>query len=137
MGSTKFFVIHLREVIKTVIFVVLGIILIGLLIHFFKPNSTNQAAMYTPGSYASTIILNDNPVEVVVTVDAHEILSVELLNMNEEQAVFYPLMQPTLNAIADEIVAKQSLDVEIPAQSEYTSAILLKAVDLALAKAQL
>lgn len=137
MGNTKFFVIHLKELIKTIVFIVLGIILIGLLVYCILPKEKNQEAMYTPGSYSSTIILNDNPLEVVVTVDNSEILSVELMNMNEEQAVFYPLMQPTLTAIAEEIVANQTLDVAIPAETEYTSGLLLKAVDMALAKARI
>lgn len=137
MGSTRIFVVHLKELIKTLIFIVLGIILISLLVYFFIPKDKKETAVFTPGSYSTSIILNDNPLEVVVTVGENEIQSVELLNMNEEQAVFYPLMQPTLNAIADEIVKNQTLDIAIPAETEYTSGLLLKAVDMALAKARL
>lgn len=137
MGSTRIFVVHLKELIKTLIFIALGIILISLLVYFFLPKDKTETAAYTPGSYTTDIILNDNPIQVVVTVDADEITSVELLNMNEEQAVFYPLMKPTFGVIAEEIVKTQSLEIDVPAETEYTSGLLLKAVDMALAKARL
>jgi uncharacterized protein with FMN-binding domain len=137
MGSHKFFVVHLKELIKTVVFVVLGIILICLLVYFFIPKEKEHAAIYEPGSYAQAIILNDNPIEVMVTVDSDKILSVELLNMSEEQLVFYPLIKPTLHMLADEIVKSQSLDITIPDETIHTSGLLLKAVDMALSKARL
>ena len=137
MGSTRIFVIHLRELIKTLIFIVLGIILIGLLAYFFIPKDKGEAAQFIPGSYSQTIVLSDNPIDVVVTVDENDITQVELLNMSEEQAVFYPLIQPTLDSIAEEIVRTQSLEISVPNETEYTSGLLLKAVDMALSKARL
>ncbi len=140
MSSTKIFVIRLREVLKYGFFIIAGVVLAGILIYFFLPKEMEQdpnSAMYTPGKYSCAIILNESPISVEVTVDEQEIVSIDLLNMDDSQAVFYPLVQPTLISIAEQVVKTQSLEVSLSKESEYTGSLLLNAIESALSKARL
>ena len=56
-SKTKIVVLHMKEVIYTVVFVILGILLILLLTFMFLPNGkkhTSQKQEYMPGVYTST-----------------------------------------------------------------------------------
>ncbi len=135
MGHTKIIVVQLKELLKTALFALLGILLIALLIYFFLPREKNTTAMYTPGTYSSQITLHNTPVSVDVTVTSKKITSIQLKNMAEVQEVFYPLVQPTFDKLAKEIVKSQSLDVNIPQDAVITSNVLLDAVSKALLQA--
>ena len=57
-SKTKIVVLHMKEVIYTVVFVVLGILLILLLTFMFLPNDekhTSKKQEYMPGVYTSTV----------------------------------------------------------------------------------
>ena len=101
-----------------------------MLIYLFVPNNNNEYASvrYIPGTYSTQIMLDQNPVSVDVTVSELEILSIELNNLSEAQSLSYPLLQPTMETIASEIVATQSLEVEISSSQVETGRLLLKAV---------
>ncbi len=61
-SKTKIVVLHMKEVIYTVVFVVLGILLILLLTFMFLPNDekhTSKKQEYMPGVYTSTVTLNN------------------------------------------------------------------------------
>ena len=71
-SKTKIVVLHMKEIIYTVIFAVLAIVLILLLIFMFRPghhSGSNDKKIYTPGIYTSDITLNNTALEVEVTVD--------------------------------------------------------------------
>lgn len=136
MGGTKFMVIKFRELLKTVIFAILGVIIIIALIYFFMPKN-NQNAKYTAGVYTSQITLNNEEVDLKVTVDDTKIKSVELLHTTETLPVFYPLFESTAEEIGKEIVKNQSLDINIPPEAEYTARIILDAVEQSLDSASL
>ena len=73
-----------------------------------------------------------------VAVDANRISSVSLVPLSEAVTTMYPLMQPTLDELADQIVTTQSLEnLTYSSQSRYTSAALLKAIQTALDKAKI
>lgn len=133
----KIIVVQLKEVIRTAAFAIIGLILIILLIYFFIPKDNSPAAIYTPGTYSSEIILHSNPVLVSVTVSGDEIEMIELLNMQASQGSFYPLFEPTLDELAKEIIETQSLEVSASTDTAVTSSILLEAVSNALSKAEL
>ena len=66
-SKTKIVVLHMKEIIYTVIFAVLAIVLILLLIFMFRPghySGSNDKKIYTPGIYTSDITLNNTAVEV-------------------------------------------------------------------------
>jgi uncharacterized protein with FMN-binding domain len=141
MGGTKIFVFQLRELIKTAVFAVIGIALIIALAYLFIPRERTQAEpnvrldRYIPGTYTAQITLNNDPVDVVVTVSQNEILSIELKNMAEAQEVFYPLVRPTMTHLTNEIIKQQSLDIQTAEDSAVTGSVLLGAVREALAQA--
>ncbi len=135
MGGTKFMVIKFKELLKTAIFAVLGVIIIIAIVYFMVPK--NKTAMYKPGVYSSNIVIDDELIQVDVAVDEQEIKSVSLIHTSETLPVFYPLLEKTASTISDEIVAKQSLDVEIPPDASVTSQIILDAVEQSLEKAAL
>ena len=72
-----------------------------------------------------------------VTVDADRIKAIRLVNLSEAAAASYPLVTPSLDHIAEQILASQSLEgITCPQENKYTSQILLSAITEALEKAQ-
>jgi len=142
MAGTKIFVLQLKDVIKTTLFAVMGLVLILLLVYLFVPHSKDTestggaGALYIPGTYSSQIVLSDSPVTVDVTVSADEILTVKMTNLGETQAVFYPLVKPVMDTLAKEIVEYQTTDITPSSDYPVTGQILLNAVQRALNKAK-
>lgn len=146
-SKTKIVVLHVKELIYTGIFAALGVLFIVLLIIMFLPKDEKKETTsstltqttentYVPGVYTTSLILNDNVVEIEVTVDEHNINSIRLVNLDEAVAAMYPLIQPSFEDLADQIVTNQSLEgVTYPDESKYTSMILLDAITNSLEKA--
>lgn len=140
MGKTKIIVLHLKQIIKSCLFFLIGIILIGILIFMFIPKNKNEnqksSSIYNPGKYCSQIILHNKPVNIEVSVNQNEILSIKLNDISQSQEVFYPLFKPAMETLAREIIHYQSID--IPTINDYaiTGKILISAVDSALQKAR-
>ena len=139
-SKTKIVVLHLKELIYTAIFAVLGILLILLLIFMFLPDKKEKSAaetmQYTAGVYTSSIQLNDNAIDVEVVVDSSHINSISLKNLDEATAAMYPLMQPALDNLSQQIYKKQSLEnISYGDDNQYTSTVLLQAIQAALDKA--
>ncbi len=79
MSSKTKIVVLTHEGIYTVIFVVLGIVLILLLTFMFLPNDekhTSKKQEYMPGVYTSAVTLNNTSLEVEVAVDDTHINSI-------------------------------------------------------------
>jgi uncharacterized protein with FMN-binding domain len=76
--------------------------------------------------------LNDEPLHVRVTVSENEILSVALSDMGEVQRVFYPLFEPEMSSLAEEILRHQSAYVAVDTDYPVTNRILHDAVHSAL-----
>ena len=139
-SKTKIVVLHLKELIYTAIFAVLGILLIILLIFMFLPdnkdNATKETMKYTAGVYTSSIQLNNNAIDVEVMVDDTHINSISLVNLDETTAAMYPLMQPALDNLSQQIYENQSLEnISYEDDNQYTSMVLLNAIQDALDKA--
>ena len=139
-SKTKIVVLHLKELIYTAIFAVLGILLIILLIFMFLPDNkdktTKETMKYTAGVYTSSIQLNDYGIDLEVMVDSTQINSISLINLDETTAAMYPLMQPALDNISQQIYEKQSLEnISYEDDNQYTSMVLLQAIQAALDKA--
>ena len=139
-SKTKIVVLHLKELIYTAIFAVLGILLILLLVFMFLPDSKNKTTKetmkYTAGVYTSSIQLNNNAIDVEVMVDDTHINSISLVNLDETTAAMYPLMQPALDNLSQQIYENQSLEnISYEDDNQYTSMVLLNAIQDALDKA--
>ena len=140
-SKTKIVVLRMKEIIYTGIFVGLAILLDTLCLIMFRPKKDtagSEAASYIPGVYSASLNLGNQDVNVQVAVDANRISSVSLVPLSEAVTTMYPLMQPTLDELADQIVSTQSLEnLTYSSQSRYTSAALLKAIQTALDKAKI
>ncbi len=139
-SKTKIVVLHLKEVVYTAIFAALGILLVILLIFMFLPGRKGEenktAARYAAGAYTSSLQLNGSAIDVEVVVDDNRINSISLVNLDEATAAMYPLMQPALDNISQQVYEKQSLEgVSYGDDNQYTSMALIQAIQAALDKA--
>lgn len=139
-SKTKIVVLRMKEIIYTGIFIGLAVLLVTLCLIMFRPKKDtagSQAASYIPGVYSASLNLGSQNVNVEVAVDANKINAVSLVPLTDAVATMYPLMQPTLDDLASQIVATQSLEnVTYSNQSRYTSGALLGAIETALDKAK-
>lgn len=141
MGSkTKIIVLHMKEIIYTAVFLALGILLVILLVFMFKPGgkakTTASDKQYTPGVYTSTLTLNNTDLEVEVSVDESHINSIRFSNLDETVTAMFPLIQPAIEEVAEQIYDTQSLDdVAMSDETPYTSQVILDAIKEAVAKA--
>ena len=141
-SKTRIIVLHMKEVVYTIAFLILAVLL-GILIYFMfgpgKSQTTSAAGegLYTPGVYRSSLTLNKNTFDVEVTVDQNNIQSIELVNLSESTAAMFPLMEPALESLASQIYTSQSLEnIQYSEDQKYTSMILLNAIETALKKAE-
>ena len=138
-SRTKIIVLHMKEIIYTAIFAALGIVLILLLVIMFRPDKGQRQQtdrQYTPGIYTSTLTLNNTNLEVEVSVDESRINSIRFSNLDETVAAMYPLVQPAIEDIAEQICETQSLeDISLPEDTPYTSQMILDAIKEAVNKA--
>lgn len=141
-SKTKIVVLHLKELIYTGIFALLGILFIILLVVMFLPGDkkSNEKAVpanaYIPGIYTTSLVLNDNTVDIEVVVDENNINSIRLVNLDEAVATMYPLIEPSFQDLANQIQEKQTLDgITYADDNKYTSMVLLDAIKTSLDKA--
>lgn len=139
-AKTKIVVLHMKEVVYTVIFVVLAVIMGILLFLMFRPENPETAqtsARYKAGVYTTSIQLNDNTFDVAVSVDSSRIKSIELVNLSESTQAMFPLMEPALESLETQICETQSLEnITYSQENQYTSMLLLDAIQTALKKAE-
>lgn len=92
--------------------------------------------LYIPGVYATELVLGGQSVDVEVIVEKDAITSIRLVNLDEAVTTMYPLLQPTLDSICQQVYEKQALEnVTYTAESKYTSLVLLEAIRNSLDKA--
>lgn len=140
-SKTKIVVLHMKEVIYTIIFIILTIILGIILFFMFGPGkslvtSSPDTDRYAPGIYRTSVNLNNNNFDVEVTVDSNRIQSISLVNLSESTAAMFPLMEPALDSLATQIYSLQSTEnLQYSDEQQYTSRLLIQAIDSALEKA--
>ena len=139
-SKTKIVVLHMKEIIYTAVFIVLGILLIILLAFMFLPKkekNTPARPQYIPGIYTSTVTINNTDLEVEVAVDSSHINAIRFSNLDESITTMYPLVQPAIESIANQIYETQSLEnISLSEENPYTSQIVLNAIEAALKKAE-
>ena len=133
--SPKFMVFHLKELIYTVVFVLLGIVLVISLIFMFCNRNSDEkkekssSGQYEAGVYTSCVTLNGNPVEVTVTLDSNHINSITVDNISDAITTMYPLVEPAFEDISKQIVDTQSVDnIKFSEESQYTYSLLYNAI---------
>lgn len=137
MGGTRIYVVQLREILKTLLFALVGLALILLLIYFFVPKEkkAETAELYVPGTYSAAIMVKEGPITVDVIVTENEIVSVKLRSLTEVQETLYPLLKPAMAQVSADVIKTQGTNVDIPEQYSVTGTTLLTAVKQALAQA--
>lgn len=157
-------VLKMREIIYTVILLFLAVLLVVCLVLMFSGKAKKEGAAgsatsetpaaqsteetqsqslsletasYTPGVYTTPVTLGSSAADVEVTVDSDRINAIRLVNLSETTAAAYPLVSPSLDHIASQILEKQSLTgITCPQENRYTSQLLLSAIAQALELAQ-
>jgi len=129
----------MKDVIRVGAIALLGLVLVILALVFLlggrggnAPHEPGADGLFIPGVYASTIILNDKPVEVRVTVSENEILSIYMTDMAEIQRIFFPLFEPRMYDLAAEVLHHQSAFINPSTDYPVTTGILQRAVKAAL-----
>lgn len=140
-SKTKIVVLHMKEIIYTIVIALLLTLLIGLFFFMFSSRTSptaSQKQRYTPGVYSAPITLNNTELSVEVAVDEYSIQSVRVSNLDEAITTMYPLLQPAIEDLSEQICQVQSLDkVELSEDTPYTSRLLLNAIETALTQAEI
>lgn len=137
--KAKIVVLHMKELVYTGLFLILGVLFTVILILMFseKDSTSGKSALYTPGQYTTTLTFNGNAADVKVTVDENQITAITLQNLEESVSVMYPLLEPTLEELSTQILETQSLDnISYSSDSQYTSMLLLDAIAASLEQAR-
>ncbi len=143
-AKTKIVVVHMKELIYTGIFILLGILLILLLVFMFTPepkeetlSKTAVSALYEPGIYTSSIVIGNESIDLEIIVEADRISSISFADLNDTLRTMYPLMEPSLENIAGQIYEKQSLEhISYEEANHYTVSLILDAISNALEQAK-
>lgn len=147
-AKTKIVVLHMKELIYTGIFAVLGILFVVLLVMMFLPDKetgntpppepevTETASLYIPGIYTTELVLGNQSIDVEVIVDKNTITSIRMVNLNDAVTTMYPLLEPAFESICEQVYEQQSLEhITYTTDSKYTSLVLLEAIQNSLKKA--
>lgn len=152
-GKTKIFVLHMKEVIYTGIFIFLGLIFLILLAIMFLPKKTavdssvisteeskdtsadpmSAASEYTPGIYAATLEVSGNTLEMQLIIEETGITNVSFSQLDETIETMYPLFTPVLESISAQLQSGTALqDITYEDSQKYTASILLDAIEQVL-----
>lgn len=92
---------------------------------------------YQPGIYKTELILGGKTIEVEAVLEKDRITSLRLVNIDEAITTMYPLLEPTMEKICQQVYETQSLDqLELDSSAKYTSLVLLEAIRCCLEKGQ-
>jgi uncharacterized protein with FMN-binding domain len=141
MAKTKIVVIQLKEIIYTVIFAALGILLILLLIFMFKDKGDNDVStksnLYKAGIWTSSTTLGDAVINLEVVLDENHINSIRIVNLDETITTMYPLVQPSLEALAEQLYDGVPVEeLNLIDENKFTQTLLIEAIKAALDKAK-
>ena len=137
MGSTKFVVVKAKELVKTAVFAVLGvIIIIGLITFFLNMGKDEDTGLYRDGTYYGEMNMGQETAEIAVTVEDGEISAISMEDPGEAVAAFYPLLETAAEEVGREVVATQSLTIEVDPENAHSAQLVLNAIAEGLEKAK-
>lgn len=156
MSSTKLIVLKSKELIYTAILVALIVVFIIIIITMFKRSDTHGSVgdgatktasapvssnpgdgiyetRYTPGTYTAPLVLGENTLSVMVTVDDSQITDVSFKQMDEAITTMYPLLESSLEDINTQLHYISSVDDITPSgDSTYTTKLIIDSIKNAL-----
>lgn len=155
-SRTKIVVLHMKELLYTLVFAALGLVFVGVLVLLLggDPNEEDAAtesmqssqeavdgdaetSKYLPGIYTTELVLGSDSVEIEVVTTKDEITSITLKGVDDDIRQLYPLLESTFTSIRDQIYETGSVDdVTYDQNSKYTSLVIIEAIKNSLEKAQ-
>ena len=137
MGSTKFVVVKARELIKTAVFAVLGVIIIvGLITFFLHMGDEENTGMYRDGTYYGEMEVGGEVTEIAVEIRDGQIADISMEEPAEAVTVFYPLLETAAEEVGQAVGASQSLTVEGEPENAHSAQLILDTVAECLEKAE-
>ena len=133
MGRTRFMVVKAKELIKTAVFAVLGVIILVGLIAFFLNMGKHDGA-YRDGTYYEEIQLGEETAEVAVTIAEGRIAAVSM--EEETEAVFYPLLAEVTETVGQAVIENQSAEIAVESENPHSAQAILDAVAACLEQAE-
>lgn len=140
-SHTKIFVLRSRELLYTVLLLLVSIMIILVLFSLFMPSKhtpseNDRETSYIPGVYSTAFQLGNANLELQVTVDANHINDIRFVNLDETVTTMYPLMEPCLQELTVKVLEAQSVEnISYSTESKYTSLLLLNTISQTLDKA--
>ena len=136
-SKTKIVVFKMKELVLTVLFLLVGILVILFFLNLFSKKSSRPESVRTS--------VTDTNVETAVSdiptsgdasyIPGDRICSISFEDLPKETAALYPLLESTLHNLTDQIVQAQSLEVSYSDDTRYTSQALMQAIQDAVRKA--
>ena len=137
MGSTKFVVVKAKELVKTAVFAVLGVIIIvGLITFFLNMGKDEDTGIYRDGTYYGEMNVGQETAEIAVTVEDGEIAAIFMEDPGEAVSAFYPLLETAAEEVGREVVATQSLTIEVDPENAHSAQLVLNAIAEGLEQAK-
>lgn len=140
MSSTKLIVLKSKELIYTAILLALVIVFVIILITMFRGKDSDDTSgsarsiatsaqtdpspkldeiHYTPGTYSSSLVLGENTLSVMVTVDEDYITDVSFKQVDETVTTMYPLLETALEDINTQLHYISSVDDITPSGGQH------------------
>lgn len=155
-SRTKIVVLHMKELLYTLVFAGLGLLFVCVLILLLSKDpadedamadtgeatteesaDTDSSALYVPGVYTTELVLGSDSVEIEVVTTESEITSITLNGVDDSIRQMYPLLESTFASIRDQIYETGSLEnLTYDQNSKYTSLVIIEAIKNSLEKAQ-
>lgn len=137
MGGTKFVVVKAKELVKTAVFAILGVVIIvGLITFFLRLGADGTDGQYRDGTYTGALALSGQDAAVEVTIADGRIAAVSMGETEEAVSVCYPLLAGVAEEVGRAVVETQSLTVAVSPQNVYSAQLVLDAVADGLAQAK-
>ena len=138
MSNTKIVVLRMKEIIYTVVFAGLGILLLVVLFFMFWSGDedkettgmvSSEEKIYSAGIYTKEMSLGDSKVELQVTLDEDRVKAVTIVGLDETVSAMYPLMKPSVENISNQLAAGVDIDsVELSDESQYTEKMIINEI---------
>lgn len=132
MAKTKIVVLKRKQLLYTGILAIIALLAVIVISYLFLHKESGEgipapeAALYEPGVYSTVIRLNDTTLNLELTVDKDHINAVRIVNLDESVATMYPLIQPSLSHLEEQLVNGVAIDtIEVTNESRFTQIMLL------------
>lgn len=134
MRHTRFVVVKMRELLKTALFTVLGvIILVGLITFFLRMGDGESAGLYRDGTYEAELPLGQGTASVSVEIKDGRIADVTVTDEAETVSVMYPMVEDAAEEVAQQVVQNQSVEnITVADTHTYSAQAVLDAVSACL-----